>query len=282
MQSISKLHYAPFVMIMALVCLVTLLLYLYFVTFFVSHLHFGPLYWLKGIMWISWLNLVFMFGLMIAAFESGNRLFAFRLMGYIISIFHSTTTLGNRRRFPVYCCLWTYVVTFIGMLQYAYANRHYSLAYYVGSALVSCTFFGVTGWYYYGFLAMPVYVGIGFNISTSFIVDEELARSWQHGTRAMVLYVTCSLLGTGICGLVVYPLLLSFLKGWLGKMFRRFFLSYVQSVCQFIAPEFGMQGDTVYEVLKGVIVVFGFEFNYRYAVMASGAFLGACNGDVDR
>ena len=280
-QSMSKLHYkdyAPWVMIVALVCLVMLMVYLYCVIFLMTHVHFAPLYWLKRMKWLNSFNLVLTFGLMIGAFASGNNFLAFRCMNSVISIFYATTVLGNSR-FAAYSTLWTYVVTFIGMLQYAIANKHYSLAYYVGSALVSCTFFGVVGWYYYGLLVMPGYVSMGFSVSTLFVVDEELAKSWQHGAGAMVLYVTCSLLGAGICGLIVYPLLLPFLelcKGWLEKMFRSFFLFYVQSVCQFIAPEFGVQGDTVYEVLKGH--VFGLGFSLRYAVMVSGTFLGGLCG----
>ena len=277
-QSMSKLHctdYAPWVMIVALVCLVMLMVYLYYVIFLMTHLRFRLRYWLKRIKWISWFNLVLMFGSMIGAFVSGNNFLAFRCMNDMITIFD----LGNWSRFAAYYTLCTYIVTFIGMLQYAIANKHYSLAYYVGSALISCTFFGVVGWYYYGILVMSAYINMGFSVSTLFVVDEELAKSWQHGTGAMVLYVTCSLLGAGICGLIVYPLLLPFLelcKGWLGKMFRSFFLFYVQSLCQFIAPEFGVQGDTVYEVLKGH--VFGLGFSLRYMVIVSGTFLGGLCG----
>ena len=276
-QSISKLHlkdFAPLAMVLVLLCLVILMLYFYIIILF---LHFGPL--IVKYKWISLFNLVPMFGQVIGGIVSGNTFLVFQHMGNLINQFYSTIAFyTNRRRFCVYCTLLTYIITFIDVLQYAIANKNYSLAFYVGSALASCISFAAVGWYYSGFLGMPSYVLMGFNFSTVFVVDEEVARSWQHGTRGMVLYVTCRLLGVGICGLTIRPLLWPFLdlcKGWL---FKRFFSFYIQSVCQFLAAEFGVQADRVYTVLKAHVVLFG--FSSWYMVIVSGAVLGGLCGQA--
>ena len=277
MQSISKLHledFAPFAMVLALVCLVILMLYFYIFIFF---LRFGPL--IMEYRWISLFNIVLMFGQLIGEIVSGNTFLAFQHMGNVINQFYSTiNSYTNRRRFCVYCTLLTYIITFIGVLRYAIANKNYSLAFYVGSVLASCISFAAVGWCYSGFLSMPSYVLMGFNFSTISVVNEEVARSWQHGTRGMVLYVTCRLLGAGICSLTIRPLLWPFLelcKGWLWK---RFFSFYIQSVCQFLAAEFGVQADTVYKVLMAQVFVFG--FSSRYMVLVSGAVLGGLCGQA--
>ena len=267
MQSISKLYcggHAPLVMIVALVCLVTLILYLYFMTLLVR---LG----LWNIKWLGWCNLVIGFGSTICAFVSGDNFLAFQHMFALIDTFYSTHKLGINKRLSAFCILLTYIVTFIAMLLYAIANKNYSFAYCVGSALVLCTLFGAVGWYYNGFLAALGHFRMGFSFATLCVLDKEVAEAWRHGTGVMVLYVTCRVLGAGICSLAVYPLLLPFIElcsRWLGIMFRRFFL---QSVCQLIAAEFGMQGDTVH---KGLVVFVRTMMISRYMVMVSGAFLG--------
>ena len=125
---------------------------------------------------------------------------------------------------------------------------------------------------------MPSYILTGFNFSTLIVVNEEVARSWQHGTRGMVLYVTCRLLGAGICSLTIRPLLWPFLELCKGWLLKRFFPFYIQSVCQFLAAEFGVQADTVYKALKAHVVLFG--FSSWYMVLVSGAVLGGLCGQA--
>ena len=278
MQSISKLHLedsALLAMGLALVYLVILILYFYMFIFF---LRFEPLI-MKYKKWIDLFNIVLMFGQVIGCIVSGNTFLAYRHMGNVINLFYSTINLyTNRSRFCVYCHLLTYIITSIGVLWYAIANKNYSLAFYVGSVLASCISFAAVGWCYSGFLGMFSYVIMGFNFSTVSVVNQEVARSWQHGTRGMVLYVTCRLLGAGICSLTIRPLLWPFLELCKGWLLKRFFSFYIQSVCQFLAAEFGVQADTVYKVLMAQ--VFGFEYYSRYMVLVSGAVLGGLCGQA--
>ena len=140
MQSISKLHlkdFAPLAMCLALVCLVILMLYFYMLTFF---LRFGPL--IMKYKWISLFNMVLMLGQVIGEIVTGNTFLAFQHMGNVIDQFYSTINLyTNRSRFCVYCTILTYIITFIGVLRCAIANKNYSLAFYVGSVLASCISF---------------------------------------------------------------------------------------------------------------------------------------------